>query len=246
MPPVHGSKAKLFWGGFELTSFAREAGSEGTAEVADTSTFGKTSKTYIPGLKDGTLSAAGIYEAQAGASAQVLEALLATADTPVVHLPAGDALGALGRALLAIETQHSVQSPVDDVVAWSAAAQSSVGVEPVVVLHPSQNEALTNVALNGTGVDNAASTALGLSAYLVVGAISGTGNGTVKVQHSVDNSVWVDLITFDVVTAASDNTSQRKKVSGTVNRYLRFTASDDVAGPLNAVFLVVASRNPGN
>jgi hypothetical protein len=41
---------------------------------------------------------------------------------------------------------------------------------------------------------------------------------TWKVQHSVDNSVWIDLMTF---TLANDATSERETVSGTVNRYLR-------------------------
>ena len=46
---------------------------------------------------------------------------------------------------------------------------------------------------------------------------TGTG-GAVKLQHSVDNSVWVDLITF---TAAAAPTSETFEVAGTVNRYLR-------------------------
>jgi len=227
-----------------LTSFSREASTEGTADVAEDTAFGDNSKTYIAGQKDGTLTAGGIYDAAAGASAQVLESLLGTADAEVSYLPEGDAVGKRGYGLLSIPTQFSVQSPVDDIVAWSAEAQSSVGKEPVLSLHALGAETVSG---NGTGQDNAASSADGASAYLQVSAVAGTTPSLiVKVQHSVDNSVWVDLITFDVVTAASDNTSQRKKVSGTVNRYLRFTASDDVAGPLNAVFLVVASRNPGN
>jgi hypothetical protein len=42
----------------------------------------------------------------------------------------------------------------------------------------------------------------------------------VKIQHSTDNVTFADLITF---TQATDVTSQRISVTGTVNRYTRET-----------------------
>lgn len=235
MATVHGSRAKLFWSGYDLTAFSREAATEGTADVAETTVFGKLSKTYIPGLKDGTLSAAGIYDAAAGASAQVLEGLLGLQDAPVLLLPDGDVLGKRGSGLSVIDTQYSVQSPIDDVVSWAAEAQSSVGVEPVVSLHALTQE---TAGANGASVDNGASSPDGAVAYIEVSDVGTTLTG--KVQHSVDDGVWVDLITFTAVTV--DNQAERKTVAGTVNRYLRAIWTQTG----NATFAIAAGRKPGN
>jgi hypothetical protein len=81
------------------------------------------------------------------------------------------------------------------------------------LLHPLGAE---TGAGSGTSVDNAASSANGGRGNLHVTAA--TGSGTVKVQHSTDNAVWADLVTF---TAATGATSETKEVTGTVNRYLR-------------------------
>ena len=42
----------------------------------------------------------------------------------------------------------------------------------------------------------------------------------VKIQHSTDDSVWADLITFTQVGVGAE-TAEAKTVSGTVNRYVR-------------------------
>jgi hypothetical protein len=71
---------------------------------------------------------------------------------------------------------------------------SSSGLESGVILQPVA--ALTATG-NGTAVDNAAATNNGGAGHLHVTAASGTTptlNG--KIQHSVDGSTWVDLITF--------------------------------------------------
>jgi hypothetical protein len=91
--------------------------------------------------------------------------------------------------------------------------------------------ATVTTATNGTSVDNAASTANGMRANLHVTAVTGTG-GTVKVQHSSDNSTWVDFHTFTAATAA---TSQTKTATGTVNRYLRSVITPVASSGLTCV-----------
>lgn len=239
----HGSGTKLFWEGYDLSTYSREATSEGTADVAETSCFQQTSKTYLAGLKDGTFSAGGIYDAAAGASAQVLESILGLASAEILHLPEGDTAGKLGIGLQTVETKFSVNSPVNDVVAWSAEGQSSVGIEPVTMI---QALAAQTTTANGTGTDNGALTSLGASAYLMVTAMSGTGGPTlaVKLQHSTDNITYVDLITFTTVTAA--NKSERKAIpAGTVNRWLRAIWTITGTTP-SFTFTVAASRQPGS
>lgn len=89
-------------------------------------------------------------------------------------------------------------------------------VDDGVILQP--HTALT-ATTTGTSVDNAASSANGGAGYLEVSAYSGFTSVVCKVQHSADDSVWADLITFATVTSAP--TAERIPVGGTVNRFTR-------------------------
>jgi hypothetical protein len=72
---------------------------------------------------------------------------------------------------------------------------------------------------NGTSHDNGAATTNGAVAHQHVFAKSGT-TPTLdqKIQHSSDNSTFVDLIAFSQKTAAG---SERVAVTGAINRYTR-------------------------
>jgi hypothetical protein len=83
------------------------------------------------------------------------------------------------------------------------------------LLHPLGTESATG---SSTYFDRGASSANGGMANLHVTAVTGVNPATIKVQHSTDHSVWVDLITFAAVSAAG---AQSLQVAGTVNRYIR-------------------------
>lgn len=102
-------------------------------------------------------------------------------------------------------------------------------------------------ATNGSSIDNAASTAFGLQAYLHVLSVTGT-SVTVKLQESSDDGVgdaWADVTSggFSAVTPAAAPTSQRIATSSsqTVERYLRLVTTGTFS---NAQFVVQVSRNP--
>jgi hypothetical protein len=84
-------------------------------------------------------------------------------------------------------------------------------------------------------LDNAASTAGGVKAFLHLTAFSGT-DVTIKVQESADNLAWADLITFTQATGA---TSEVAAATGTIDRYLRV----DISGTFTTVtFAVTLAR----
>lgn len=89
-------------------------------------------------------------------------------------------------------------------------------------------------------VDNGASSANGLTADLHVSELTlgGYTNVTVKVKHSVDDTTYVDLITFANVTAIG---SERLTVAGTVNRYLAVSWVFNGAGSGQSIKFAVAS-----
>lgn len=130
-----------------------------------------------------------------------------------------DVLGAVG-ALTKANAEYAISGRVDQGVILKALAAITASAD-------------------GTAVDNSASSASGGAGHLQVTAFSGFTNIVVKVQHSADNSVWADLITFTTVTSAP--ASQRSTVSGTVNRYLRYSVT--VTGTGSATFLVGFARH---
>jgi hypothetical protein len=216
MSAQHGKSTSVLVGKYDLSGYLNSVDWSRSCDTAETTVFGLNSKTYIPGLMDGSLSAAGLFDGAVGAVDEALAAALGTANTPVTFCLQGSGTqGNRVKLAQAIETEHTTSSPVDDVVATNASFQPSGGVWGGVVVEPLT--AKVNAGNSAGSVDNAASTANGGIANLHVTSHT-SGSGTYKVQHSTDNSVWVDLITF---TAAAAATSEQKSVAGTINRYLR-------------------------
>jgi len=141
----------------------------------------------------------------------------ADANDVISVAPEGLTAGKIAFSAAVKQTSYEISSPVGDVVAASLEVQADGGVDRAVVL--AGNAAVTS---NGTGAsqDNTASTANGGAAYLHVTANTRNASSTFKVQHSSDNTTFVDLATFTSV-GTSSTTAERVVVSGTVNRYLR-------------------------
>jgi len=217
---IHGKSAQILHGAYNLSSFLNDASASADVEVAETTAFGSSAKTYIVGLKDGTVSASGMFDGAASATDEVLSASIGS-DTlaPVTIGYDGTTLGNRVTILKAKTTSYEVSTPVGDVVAVSYSAQADGGLDQGVSL-----AALASVSATTTGSshDNSASSANGGVAQLHVTANSRDADATIKVQHSADNSTFADLATFTVV-ATTVTTSERVIVASgtTVNRYLR-------------------------
>lgn len=111
---------------------------------------------------------------------------------------------------------------------------ASVGNPLGNLLYPSTSIAATT---NGTSVDNGASSANGGTGIMMVLATA-AGNWALKIQHSTDDAIWSDLITF--VSSGGAITAETQAVTGTINRYLRFQATR-TAG--TTTFLAAFARN---
>ncbi|NOZ27962.1 MAG: hypothetical protein GXP39_07920 [Chloroflexi bacterium] len=210
----HGSQAKVYANGYDLSSYLSQFSASGSADTAEVTTFGKSAKVYIAGLKDATFSGEGFYDGATDAVDAVLSAALGVDDVVWVWLPQGDGFGNDGYGFECIETSYEVSSPVDGATTVSVEGQSSSGMERLDTLHALGAEA---AAGSGSALDNGASTSNGGSAYLIVTAVPGTP-ATVTVEHSPDNVTWSTLATFSAVSGRS---GQRVEISGTIDRYVR-------------------------
>jgi len=210
----HGSKAKVYANGYDLTPYLTSFGASGSADTSEVTVLGNGSKAYLAGLKDATFSGEGFYAAGVNEVDPVLRAALGTDNVVWAYMPQGDTFSAPGYGFTSVETSYEVSSPVDGVTDISVEAQSSSGLEPVQVLHEWKAE---SAAGQGGNIVASAATSSGAVGYLVLAA--GT-SVVVKIEHSTDGTTFSTLLTF---TTATGPTAERKEVTGTVNRYVRVT-----------------------
>lgn len=223
---VHGKSSVVLFNATNLSPYLNSASTTNNVETAETTAFGNNSKTYIIGLKDGTISLAGMFDGDSGAIDPIIQAKLGVENSIVTVLPAGGTIG--NRAIIAQTdlTSYDISSPVADVVSVSAELQADGGIDTGVSLHALGAETATGTA---TSVDNSASSSNGGVGHLHVTANAHDDTVTIKVQHSADNSTWADLDTFTVVSASTTTSERRVVAAGTtVNRYIR--ASHTLAG----------------
>ncbi len=245
---IHGKDTAVYIDEFNLSEYFTATETNINNSVAETTGYGATDASFINGQKSGTLSLSGMWAADTDGSDEELQALLGNATTPVITVRQGTAaIG--GRAILAQanETSYAISSPVADITTVTADFECSTNntsnltfaLIPGVQLTTGASVAHGSLG-NLSSVDNSASSANGGAGTLHVPTNTVGGNTTIKIQHSANDATWADLISFTVV-GSSAKTSEIKAVSGTVNRYLRATAS--TAGSSGAItFMVAFSR----
>lgn len=212
--------------------------------VSEVTTVGQTAgsagASFVPGLMSGTLGLRGPEQLDSTTGLQVeLQAAIGVNDNLLVTcLPDGVTIGKPAFFAVVDPTDYAVDASVADAVAVTFSAQADESVELGYVIHALAAETVDG---NGTAVDRgtvSTPSTRGLVAGIHVTAYSGLTSAAIKIQHSVDNSVWADLVAFTNVTAL---TQERVRVATgtTVNRYLRVVT--DVTGTGSVTFLVSAA-----
>jgi hypothetical protein len=217
---VHGKSGRLLLDDLALSGYLKGWEHSTEREMADVTIEGDSGHKFIPGLDNGSLSLDGVFDntAAAGGQDESLDTARGASTASVITAaPDGFALGKRVIPISARESNYAASSPVGDAVTFAASWQSEGEVDVGVALHDLTAETVTG---NGASVNNAASSANGGVANLHVTAASASDSLTVKVQDSVDDSVWADLITF---TATAVTTAERIAVTGTVDQYVRAT-----------------------
>ena len=97
-----------------------------TADTSETTVLGADNKTYIAGLKDATISVAGLWDATLDAILGVVVGQSATLSFQ--FSPEGTASGKIKYTGEVICNNYAVGSPVGDAVGWSADLQVSGAV----------------------------------------------------------------------------------------------------------------------
>ena len=247
---VHGKSTEVYLDEFVMSPYFNSTDVTLSNETADVTSFSDTSRTYILGLADGTLSLSGMWNQETDGSDEELHAILGSATAPNITIAeAGGTIGNRATIARTHETNYSISNPVADISTITADFQgtSNAGLLGTMTYGITGGVQLStgasidyNALGNLTGVDGSASSSAGGAALLHVTTNSvGGGVTTIKVQHDTasDFSSAADLISFTNV-AASTKTSEMAVCSGTVNRYIRATAS--TAGSSGSITFMVS------
>lgn len=201
--------------------------------VSEVTTMLDDGTKFVPGLMAGSLTLRGPQDSvgqdlhgEVASAVGVDNVLVATV------CPYGTTLGALAVTVLGDVSEWAIDATVTDAVGFSITSVADESVDMGFVLHALAAETADG---NGTAVDRGAGTANGGVAVLHATAYSGLTSAALKVQHSTDNSIWADLVSFTSITAVA---AERKFIAAgtTVNRYVRVVT--DVTGTGSVTFLV--------
>ena len=243
----HGKSTSVYLDEYDMSAYLNSTDITHTQDTAETTVYGASSRAFIASQASGTLSFAGLIDATntAGTSDKEFEAILGSTTHSLLTVAIeGGTIGNRAVIARANETSYTMATPVADVNSLTADFQCSAdpannvefGVASAVQLTTGASIAHGSLG-NLASVDNGASSTNGGAALLHVPTNTVDGATTIKVQHSADDAVWVDLVTFTAV-GASTITSQLSAVTGTVNQYLRVTAS--TAGSSGAITFMVS------
>ena len=219
---AHGSKARAYLQGFDVSGFVKDLSDDLKIEAAETTNLKSLGKEFIPGLFEATVGADGFMDGAAGSDATtfsfLVDSLMAVNNVLMTYYPQGEGVGNMAKGVQGQLTKNTIKTGVTGAGTVSLELNSDVGSEFASELHPQGAETVTGN--DASSVDNGASSANGGVAYLQITAVSGSASPTLTatVQHSTDNSVFVDLVAFTAATAIG---AQRVTVAGTVNRYTR-------------------------
>lgn len=233
---LHGKGAKVFVNEVQVSSTIRSWNATHSRGMGEVTTIQQDGAKWVPGLKTGSISLAGPQDTTGQSlHAEILSSVGVDNGLQVTLLPDGDAVGKPALFAVTDPTEWAIDASVSEAVGFTFNAAADESVEMGYVLHALGAE---TADVNSTAVDRVVSSSLGAAAVLHVTAYSGLTNAIIKVQHSPDNSVWSDLVTFSTVTAIGQ---QRATVAAgtTINRYLR--VNTDVTGTGSVTFLVAAA-----
>ena len=190
----HGKDAVVLLDNTNLSTTLSDVSVSLTSDVAETSTFSTSSKTYIAGLKDGTATASGYFETSSPDSDAEFLAQLGSTGSAFSIAPTGYTRGNPATLGKVIETSYDRSADVGGVVSIAVAFQFSDDFfDGKSLVAPA---AFTTTSTE-TSVDfGAAGTNGGGGSLHVIAASGSSPTLDAKIQTSADNASFSDYITF--------------------------------------------------
>lgn len=211
--------------GFDLSGYFRTVEEDAARDMHDSTAFDNTNgaRTFLPGLHERSLSAEGFFAYDGVTDAFSIDKFLHDAfGASVERLLTVGLQGAVDLGDLAImmntkQSAFNVQETVGDIIMTTFEAKATKdATQSAYARGIWLMSQVVTAAVDGATYDSVTG---GIGYFAHVHNTNADGTATVKIQHSTNGTVWVDLIDFGAVAALA--AEQAVAISGTVNRYLR-------------------------
>lgn len=239
MPAAHGRSSSVFLNAYNVSAFLSSFDSTQTVDTAEVTTFGSTSKSFVTGLRDGTITLGGYFDGGAAALDEIMTLALLSEDKQVLSICQQGATTLGSPAILGgvLDTSYQITGSISEAVQISAEFQGDAtdanGWYRGFVLGQLKS---WSVSENGSTLDNGVSTSNGLIANLhYITNWNGNHFHNVLVQDSLDGLTWNTLINYSSSTRSRGVT---RTTTGIVQRYLRVQHTGSAAG----TFVLTAAR----
>lgn len=227
----HGKNAVVLLDDTNLSTTLTDASVSLTADVAETSTFSggaSSGKTFVAGLKDGTVTLSGYFESSSPDADAEFLSQLGSSGSAFTIAPIGHTRGNPTEFGNVIGTSYDRSADIGSVVAVAVAFQfDGDAYNGKSLLAPT---AITSSS-NETGVDYGAAGTNGGAGVLHCTVSSGSPTLDVKIQTSADNVTFSDYITF---TQATGTTSELITNATNPARYARAVLTFGGSGSITA------------
>jgi len=218
-----GEHVQVLVDGYDITGDHNKIAINDARKMLAASAFGEAVEKYLPGQRQPKLEHNGYLNPLAGRSHPVLNGVLIDGVVSVLLGQNADpVVGDPVYNLVTQQEQYNSNMEVGSVVPFVAmftnrnGARAGWGVALAVPVD------FTNT-INGSSVDNGASSGNGGVAFLQVLQAAATDSYSIVVEESANDSSWSTVATFTLDASAIG--SERLALSGTLERYLRFTAT---------------------
>ena len=235
---VHGRNTEIWLGGFDLSVYCNDLAFSADVDTAETSTFGSSWKTHLPGMAGAKVDVKGYFDP---AGVPLLTDVI-QAEAILTAGPAGmAAIGDLARLINVDEAAYAESSPVGGVVAFSTSflADGEVGFGKVA--HELKEEAIDGSSAYidlGTAADGAV-------AHLHVTAVSAGESIVVSLSDATTSGGAYTTVTGGTFASKAAAGSERLAIPGTLRRYVKANWDiTDNGGTVAITFAVAVARLP--
>jgi hypothetical protein len=238
MTMKHGKNTKVLLGAVDMSPYLDSMDLASDLDVSDTTMFGATWKSALPGVMAGKVDFSGLYDPT---QASLPTLFLSLVPGVLTYCPGGGAaIGDGARLVSAIDTSYALSSPVGGMVAVKGSFQADSTVGFGWVLHPLGADVDSTA---GATRDDAAATSTGWTAHLHV--ISRTaGSWNIYVEDSANGTDWTALANFGDWTGAGSMRMVGATAAATLRRYLRYVAVRTGGSASDSVtFAIAYARN---
>lgn len=240
---LHGKDTALLMDQYNLQAYFKNFSFKRSKKAEETSVFGITDRTFMPGTQGGAISGGGLFKGPVAGDADT-NLRAAFSDSTNGQICSAFIGGATkdNRAFLWQQRvgTYSLDENNDSLVASSFDSVANDGLDAGVCL---KTLAAETSSTNQTAFDYGATgmpSSKGAVGHIHVTAVSGTPNLVCKIQHSPDNSSWADLITFTAITTA-DKQRGTVAVGTSIDRYIR-SMSTITGGTPSLTYTVAFAR----